>query len=231
MQATKKADNEAIKNFISRSTDKVRLPYARRAQEFPRQCVFSATTNDSEPLKDRTGGRRFWMLKSIATSNTTPQRLAILSNDYIEQVWAEVYQRYNEELAANGNVNLLPPPDILAEAARLQAEFTEGSEIISLIENYLDQLIPSSDIWDRLDKCNRRDFIKGNPVMYHCEYVKSTVKRTTVCSAEIAFELFEAEHLNKEKMLLANLKGWHKSSNSSTRMGPYGIQKNVYVRD
>ncbi len=238
MQATKKADNEAIKNFISRSTDKVRLPYARRAQEFPRQCVFSATTNDSEPLKDRTGGRRFWMLKSTATNNTTPQRLAILSNDYINQLWAEVYQRYNEEFSATGNVNLLPPSDILAEAAKLQAEFTEGSEIISLIENYLDKLIPSSDIWDRLDKCNKRDFIKGYRVEYNNEQVIGTVKRDIVCSAEIAFELFEAEHLNKEKMLLrdintvmANLKGWHKSSNSSTRMGPYGIQKNVYVRD
>lgn len=238
MQATKKADNEAIKNFISRSTDKVRLPYARRAQEFPRQCVFSATTNDSEPLKDRTGGRRFWMLKSIATSTTTPQRLAVLSNDYIEQVWSEVYQRYNEELAANGNVNLLPPPDILAEAARLQAEFTEGSEIISLIENYLDKLIPSSDTWDRLDKSKRRDFVQGYRVDYNGEIVVGNVKRDIVCSAEIAFELFDAEHLNKEKMLLreintvmANLKGWHKSSNSSTRMGPYGIQKNVYVRD
>lgn len=238
MQATKKADNEAIKNFISRSTDKVRLPYARRAQEFPRQCVFSATTNDSEPLKDRTGGRRFWMLKSIATSTTTPQRLAVLSNDYIEQVWSEVYQRYNEELAANGNVNLLPPPDILAEAAKLQAEFTEGSEIISLIENYLDKLIPSSDIWDRFDKSNRHYFIKGGRIEYNNEQVVGTVRRDIVCSAEIAFELFDAEHLNKEKMLLreintvmANLKGWHKSSNSSTRMGPYGIQKNVYVRD
>ena len=119
MQATKKADNEAIKSFISRSTDKVRLPYARRAEEFPRQCVFSATTNDSEPLKDKTGARRFWMLKSTATSDTTPQRLAILSNDYITQVWAEVYHNYKKEMSDNGNVNLLPSSDILAEATRV----------------------------------------------------------------------------------------------------------------
>ena len=238
MQATKKADNEAIKNFISRSTDKDRLPYERRGQEFARQCVFSATTNDSEPLKDKTGGRRFWMLKSNATSKSTSQRLAILSDDYIAQVWAEVYQHYNEELAATGNVNLLPPPDILAEAAKLQEEFTEGSEFKAQIENYLEQLIPTPDIWNDLTKEQRRDFINGNRVYYLCRLVEGTVKRDVVCSAEIAFELFQIDQLNKEKMtlreintILANLEGWHKSSSSSTRMEPYGIQKNVYIRD
>lgn len=238
MQATKKADNEAIKNFISRSTDKVRLPYERRGQEFARQCVFSATTNDSEPLKDKTGGRRFWMLKSNATSNSTPQRLAILSDDYIAQVWAEVFQHYNEELAATGNVNLLPPHDILAEAAKLQEEFTEGSEFKAQIENYLEKLIPSPDIWNNLTKYQRRSFIENDTINYNGSDFRGSVRREVVCSAEIAFELFRIDQLNKEKMtlreintILANLEGWHKSSSSSTRMEPYGVQKNVYVRD
>ena len=238
MQATKKADNEAIKNFISRSTDKVRLPYAHRAQEFPRQCIFSATTNDPEPLKDKTGGRRFWMLKSNATNNTTSQRLDILSDYYIDQVWAEVYQRYNEELAATGNVNLLPPPDILAEAARLQEEFTEGGEVKTLIEDFLEKLIPPDDIWDQLTKWQRRNFIEGDIVIHLFKTVEGSVKRNMVCAAEIAFELFGIEQLNKDKMTLRdiktimdNLDGWHKDSGRSIRMGPYGTQKNVYVRD
>lgn len=237
MQATKKADNEAIKNFISRSIDKVRLPYARRAEEFPRQCVFSATTNDSEPLKDKTGSRRFWMLKSTATSETTAQRLSILSDDYISQVWAEVYHLYNEEMSTTGNVNLLPPPEILDEAAKLQEEFTEGSEMISLIENYLDIPIPTDDIWINLTKLQRREFIKGYRVEYRGTVVSGEVQRNIVCSAEIAYELFEVEHLNKDKMtlreintIMSNLKGWHKS-NRSTRMGVYGSQKNVYTRN
>ena len=158
--------------------------------------------------------------------------------NYIAQVWAEVYQHYNEELAATGNVNLLPPPDILAEAAKLQEEFTEGSEFKAQIENYLEQLIPTPDIWNDLTKEQRRDFINGNRVYYLCRLVEGTVKRDVVCSAEIAFELFQIDQLNKEKMtlreintVLANLEGWHKSSSSSTRMEPYGIQKNVYIRD
>ena len=238
MQATKKADNEAIKNFISRNNDKVRLPYARRAQEFPRQCVFSATTNDSEPLKDKTGGRRFWILKSTATSETTPQRLSILSDYYIAQVWAEVYQRYQEELTTNGTVSLLPPAEILAEATKLQEEFTEGSEMTSLLENYLDTLIPTADIWNSFNKEDRRNFIREHSIIHRGNNIIGTVRRNIVCSAEIAFELYGIENLNKDKMtlreintIMSNLKDWHKESNQSIRMGPYGCQKNVYVRN
>ena len=178
------------------------------------------------------------MLKSNATSKSTSQRLAILSDDYIAQVWAEVYQHYNEELAATGNVNLLPPHDILAEAAKLQEEFTEGSEFKAQIENYLEKLIPSPDIWNNLTKYQRRSFIENDTINYNGSEVRGSVRREVVCSAEIAFELFRIDQLNKEKMtlreintVLANLEGWHKSSSSSTRMEPYGIQKNVYVRD
>lgn len=238
MQATKKADNEAIKNFISRNSDKVRLPYARRAQEFPRQCVFSATTNDSEPLKDKTGGRRFWILKSNATSETTSQRLDILSDDYIAQIWAEIYHLYNEEMSTTDKVNLLPPPEILAEAAKLQENFTEGGEIKALIENYLNTPIPTPEFWDNFTKEEKRNFILRHILPYRFRDMYVTVQRNIVCSAEIAYELFEVEQLNKDKMalreinsIMANLKGWHKESNRSIRMGPYGCQKNVYVRN
>ena len=46
MQATNKSENDQIKAFISRQVDKFRAPYGRRTEEFPRQCVFAATTND-----------------------------------------------------------------------------------------------------------------------------------------------------------------------------------------
>jgi predicted P-loop ATPase len=55
-----RADVRAIKAFISRQKDRARLAYARRAGEFPRQCIFIGSTNDREYLKDDTGGRRFW---------------------------------------------------------------------------------------------------------------------------------------------------------------------------
>jgi predicted P-loop ATPase len=55
-----KATPSKIKAFISRATDHFRLPYDRRAGDFPRECVFAGTVNHAAYLRDETGGRRFW---------------------------------------------------------------------------------------------------------------------------------------------------------------------------
>lgn len=57
---SRKSEAEDLKAFLSRQTDRVRLPYARRDAPFPRQCVFVGTTNEDQFLQDPTGGRRFW---------------------------------------------------------------------------------------------------------------------------------------------------------------------------
>lgn len=96
MQATKRADNEAIKAFFSRTVDKFRLPYGRRTMEFPRQCVFAGTTNLPEFLKDRTGGRRFWII--VCDDNfDTFKALNDIDQNCINQVWAEVLYKFKEE--------------------------------------------------------------------------------------------------------------------------------------
>lgn len=61
MLATRRAkDVEGIKAFISRTVDKIRRPYLRHSEEFPRQCVFIGTTNKPQFLpEDKTGNRRF----------------------------------------------------------------------------------------------------------------------------------------------------------------------------
>lgn len=52
-------DVEAMKSFITRPVDKYRTSYSKRTSEFPRQCIFIGTTNDSEFLYDKTGNRRY----------------------------------------------------------------------------------------------------------------------------------------------------------------------------
>lgn len=59
-------DVSSLKSFLSRSTDLVRLPYARESQYYPRHCIFIGTINpegNNEYLRDTTGNRRFWPIK------------------------------------------------------------------------------------------------------------------------------------------------------------------------
>lgn len=51
------------KAFLSRSTDRARLPYERLPRDIPRQCIFIATTNEERFLHDETGNRRMWPIE------------------------------------------------------------------------------------------------------------------------------------------------------------------------
>ena len=59
-------DVTRVKEFITLRVDRCRLSYDARMGEFPRQCVFVGTSNETEYLKDRTGNRRFWPLKATS---------------------------------------------------------------------------------------------------------------------------------------------------------------------
>jgi predicted P-loop ATPase len=63
----KHADLETMKAFISRGTDHIRVSYGRWAQDYPRQCIFVGTTNEEQYLKDSTGERRFWPVRTRST--------------------------------------------------------------------------------------------------------------------------------------------------------------------
>lgn len=67
LSAMSRYDVNRIKEFVSRSTDKIRPPYGRRLVAYPRQCVFIGTTNNDEYLKDQTGNRRYWPVKCEGT--------------------------------------------------------------------------------------------------------------------------------------------------------------------
>lgn len=97
----------ALKSFLSRDTDRFRAAYARFTTSYPRQCVFIGTTNDEVYLKDETGNRRFWPVK---TNNID---LEGLERDR-DQIWAEAAYR-----EAKGEPITLPK-DLWVAAADLQ---------------------------------------------------------------------------------------------------------------
>lgn len=89
LDSLRKSEVTAVKNFLSRRTEKFRPPYGRYVIEVPRQCVFAGTTNEFQWQKDETGGRRFWPAACGAID------LDALERDR-DQLWAEALVRYTD---------------------------------------------------------------------------------------------------------------------------------------
>lgn len=223
---TYKNDNEIVKAFISRTSDRFRSPYGRRTEEYPRQCVFAGSTNNLMFLKDRTGNRRFWPItgdKDRKTKNSWD-----LSKDEIDQLWAEafVYWSEGEPLVLEGELE--------EEALRIQLSHTEGGELVGLIEEYLEMLLPED--WESKDIYDRREYIRNYGDDDHC----GSVQRERVCALEIWCEVMEGDRKNLQNAkareiidILQSIKGWSPYSKSVGKMRfgkMYGVQR-AFIRD
>jgi predicted P-loop ATPase len=80
------SNQEALKDFLSRGSDHVRLPYKAIVVDLPRRCVFVATTNEALYLASRTGNRR---IRPIRCHKVQP-----LTEGLRNQLWAEARHRY-----------------------------------------------------------------------------------------------------------------------------------------
>jgi putative DNA primase/helicase len=89
LASLKGRDATRIKSFASSPADHYRPSYEARARTVPRQCIFAATTNESEYLSDATGSRRFW-----------PQPVGKIDLPAIrrdrDQLWAEADKLFRE---------------------------------------------------------------------------------------------------------------------------------------
>lgn len=223
---TYKNDNEIVKAFISRTSDRFRSPYGRRTEEYPRQCVFAGSTNNLMFLKDRTGNRRFWPItgdKDRKTKNAWD-----ITQDDIDQLWAEAYYYWS-----NGE-SLVLEGDLEEEALRIQLSHTEGGELVGLIEEYLEMLLPEN--WESLDIFDRRDYIRNYGDDDHC----GSVQRERVCALEIWCEVMEGDRKNLQNAkareitdILQAMRGWspYTKGTGKARFGRlYGPQR-AFVRE
>lgn len=121
---------DALKSFIDRGKDKIRPPYAAKAIDEPRTCVFYATTNRTEFMHDPTGGRRWWPL-AITKIN--------IDEDFnARQLWGQVMHLWKDEHEE-------PYPlteEETKELAKHNNNFSAQSDAELAISEYLDFDMP-----------------------------------------------------------------------------------------
>lgn len=129
MTALRWADANALKSFITREKDTVRLAYERHAKDFPRQSIFIGTVNPEHIgyLKDITGNRRYWVVKFNGLVGLTGLE------DNCDQLWAEARTVYDKEpLYLTGEAEKL---QTLEAQARMPEDPMRGNVIKWIKEN------------------------------------------------------------------------------------------------
>ncbi|WP_264291996.1 VapE domain-containing protein [Anaerosalibacter bizertensis] len=100
-------------------------------------------------LRDITGGRRFWPVKTPGDTKLKPWDI-----DDVDQIWAEVMEYYHQ----GESLILSNKAEEFANAAQVDALESDDRE--GLVREYLDMRLPSN--WDDMDLYARRSFIRGD---------------------------------------------------------------------
>lgn len=162
-----RAEVNTIKKVVTNPIDRFRVSYGKLAEDHPRQCIFVATTNEEMPLKDHTGGRRFWPIEvnHVDTELITSDR---------EQLFAEAVHEYK-----NGSKWYIMPED---ETKKIQEDNRQADEWENVINELLsgkpEVTVPEVAALlkigiDKLDKAHQMRIARCLSV---CGY-----KRITVC--------------------------------------------------
>lgn len=195
-----RADQDAVKAFISSPRDRFRPPYAREVQDIPRQVVFMATANKLSFIQDATGGTRYWpvMCKHVDIEGLRGVR---------DQLMAEALAEFNQ--------GALWWP----EESDLVETFTDHQEMHQL-----------PDLWLRVVANWLEDPDKRPPWVAHKGRLVQSVDPTDVVLKALGFEASKISSTRQEvkrvEQILIDL-GFEKVRSGRTVAGkrPY-----VYIR-
>lgn len=164
-----KSNFSEFKNYLGKTEDVYRKPYAAKETTAPRKGIIIGTTNIRCILDDPTGSRRTIMISgNMEMAETHP---GDMTEAEVEQIWAEgmaAYKNVSEGKSPVGLVKILES-NINLEAimgARAKYEQDASSSNSSLersIEYVLDVKVPEDyDTWPDPDR--RREFMHGRAV-------------------------------------------------------------------
>lgn len=223
MAATRKAELESIKQFVSKQSDSYRAAYAKRTQEHPRQCAFFGTTNDDEFLRDATGGRRFWPVTVTDKGRETGD---YFTAEIVDQVWAEIVMRYSA-----GENWYLDNAKIEAIARQIQDAHTEMNGKQGLLEQFVERLLPKD--WATRNLSQRLAYWNDG---FDDEKQAGTERRKAICALEIHCELFGGtvkdytpQKTREYNAMLKRLPGW--KARSRINYGEIYGQQRGFVRE
>ena len=223
-----KAEENAVKQFLSKTDDIYREPYGKRTGRYPRRCVFFGTTNDDEFLRDKTGSRRFLPIDCTGNGASRSSCAKSVFEDLageVPQIWAEALACYRL-----GETLYLDSEELSKAAKAAQEEHAVHSAKEGIIREFVEREVP--DNWDKLDLDARRRYRSG---LMNPEGV-SFKKLDRVCAIEIWCEALggELKYFRRQDAaeingILAHLEGWEKSKNGIRFGAGYGLQKG-YIR-
>ena len=214
LHAMNKSEASIVKQFLSKSEDSYRRPYAKIPETHPRHCTFLGTTNNYDFLKDETGNRRFWPI-DVWINEPTKNLWADLP-PILNQVWAEIVFKLKR------GDSLLLSKEALELANIAADEHMEVDPREEEVYKFLEKEIPEN--WYDLNTSAKRAFLNKEKDFEPVEPIPQEKKiilmrRTYVTAAEVWVECFskdmalmyykEARAINK---ILLRLKNWKRDS-------------------
>lgn len=226
--AMKKADAEALKQFVTLTHDVIRLPYAREHVKLPRRQVIWGTTNDAVFLRAQEGNRRFLIVEVAEKLD-----FGKYSDEYVNQVWAEavhIWKTSRDKYGLKDNPELFLSASEEAAAESVRSMATEEDSMTGLIQAYLDTLVPAN--WVEMSPEERISWLRDEEQ----GIVSGTHPIDVVCSLEIweiALGRERGKHSRVDILQITNalkqLPGWFGPMPKPARLPFYGPQR-VFAR-
>lgn len=146
-----KSANEA-KSFLSKLSDRIRIPYERSAKDIPRTCILIGTLNERTFLNDHTGERRYLPVECFKEKRKKPiyfdkdyqgeltetEYLRAIREDF-NQALAYGYYLYKEKLHS-----WTIPKELLKELYVEQEKFKYINPDVEDIRYFLEEYKPQS---------------------------------------------------------------------------------------